>query len=207
MSLEDLAVIVATALAWWSLIPQIRRLARTGDASGVSTTWPAIGLVSNAAWTAYLLSAGLWAAAPSTAVMVVFYALVFRALAMAHIPLRVAGLRGAAWSAALASVFMVGSWPALGLVLGWAYIPQLAPAVWSAWRTPEPVGVSPGTWALIGVEAVLWAVYGLAKGDTPVVIYAAVGVTAAVLILVRIGTTVGFAGSRAARSLRSPAGH
>ena len=206
MNLEDLAVIAATGLAWWSLIPQIRRLATTGDATGVSTTWPAIGLVSNAAWTAYLLSAGLWAAVPSTAVMVLFYALVFRALARAHVPLRAAAVRGAGWSVVLGAVFAAGSWPVLGLVLGWAYIPQLAPAVWTAWRTPRPVGVSAGTWTLIGVEAALWAVYGLAKGDTPVVIYAAVGVVASALILLRVGTTVGFARSRAPRTLRSPAG-
>lgn len=206
MRLEDLTVIAATALAWWSLIPQIRRLARTGDATGVSTTWPAIGLVSNAGWTAYLLVEGLWAAAPSTAVMVVFYVLVFRALHRARVPLRTAATRGVVWSTCLITVLVVGSWPALGLVLGWAYVPQLAPAVWSAYRTAEPIGISPGTWALIGVEASLWAVYGVAKDDTPVVIYAVVGVVAAVLILVRLGTTVGFEGSGAVRSRRSPAG-
>ncbi|MEX1044273.1 MAG: PQ-loop domain-containing transporter, partial [Acidimicrobiia bacterium] len=73
MTLADVAVIAATVLAWWSLIPQIRKLIRTEDATGVSGTWPAIGLVSNAAWTAYLVSQALWAATPATTVMVFFY--------------------------------------------------------------------------------------------------------------------------------------
>jgi hypothetical protein len=87
VTLADLAVITATVMAWWSLIPQIRKLLRTANPSGVSGTWPAIGLVSNAGWTAYLLSQQLWAAVPSTTVMVFFYAVVLRALHRTGVPL------------------------------------------------------------------------------------------------------------------------
>ena len=48
--LATIAVVVATILAGLSLIPQILKLVRTRDAAGVSSTWPAIGLVTNAAW-------------------------------------------------------------------------------------------------------------------------------------------------------------
>jgi uncharacterized protein with PQ loop repeat len=191
VTLADLAVILATVLAWWSLIPQIRKLLRTSDASGVSGTWPAIGLVSNAGWTAYLLSQQLWAAVPSTTVMVFFYAVVLRTLGKTGAPLRAAAGRGVMSFVVLLTAYLLGSWGVLGLVLGWAYVPQLAPAVWAAYRTPDPTGISTGTWALIGFEAALWTIYGGLLGDTPVVVFGAVGVVAAGLILARVWATVG----------------
>jgi uncharacterized protein with PQ loop repeat len=190
VTLANLAVILATVLAWWSLIPQIRKLLRTSDPSGVSGTWPAIGLASNAGWTAYLLSQQLWAAAPATTVMVFFYAVVLRTLRKAGVPLTAPIARGVLSIVLLVAAYSLGSWTVLGLVLGWAYAPQLAPAVWAAYRTPDPTGISSGTWALIGFEAALWMVYGGLLGDTPVVIFGAVGVVVATLILARVWATV-----------------
>jgi uncharacterized protein with PQ loop repeat len=185
MSLADVAVVVATLLSWVSLLPQIVKLARGRDAAGVSATWPAIGLVSNATWTAYLLARSLWAAAPSTAVMVLFYVLVLRYLRLSGTPLRRPLARGAAWALVLAATGVAGGWEVLGFVLGWSYAVQLSPSVWSAYRTVRPTGVSPGTWALITVEALLWGVYGRWNGDGAIVVYAAVGAAAGVLILAR----------------------
>ncbi|MEX2424649.1 MAG: hypothetical protein WD990_11795 [Acidimicrobiia bacterium] len=192
MTFADAAVILATIMAWWSLIPQIHKLIRTADPAGVSGTWPAIGLVSNAGWTAYLWSQQLWAAVPSTTVMVFFYLIVLRALHRAGLPLGAAVVRGVVSVAVLVGTYSLGSWGVLGLVLGWAYVPQLAPAIWSAYRTADPTGIAAGTWALIGIEAALWMVYGGLLGDTPVVIFGAVGVVAAALILARVWATVGF---------------
>jgi len=186
---EDATVIVATGLAWWALVPQIRKLARTGDPTGISTTWPAIGLVSNAAWTAYLVSQALWAAAPSTAVMVIFYVLVLRALGRVGSHLSTPLRRGTAWAVILFGLLAFGGWTTLGLALGWAYVLQLAPAVVAAFRTPEPTGVSAGTWSMIGVEAALWLTYGGLHSDVPVMIYGTVGIGAAVLILGRLAVT------------------
>lgn len=187
MTFADIAVIVATLLAWTSLVPQIVRLGRTGNANGVSTTWPAIGLVSNAAWTAYILSQELWAAAPSTAVMVIFYLLVFRALAGTGVRLGRPIARGVMWTLILAGTGIIGGWSALGLLLGWSYVIQLAPAVWSVYRTDRPTGVSAPTWILIVVEALLWGFYGWWFSDIPIIVYAAVGVVAGCTILVRLG--------------------
>lgn len=192
MTLADLSVIAATVMAWWSLIPQIRKLIRTGNAAGVSGTWPAIGLVSNAGWTAYLVSQHLWAAVPATSVMVFFYVVVIRTMHRAGVPMAGAAIRGMYSIGVLALTYLFGSWAALGLVLGWAYAPQLAPAVWAAYRTRDPSGVSSGTWTLIGIEAALWVVYGVLLADVPVVIFGAVGVVASLLILVRVWATVGF---------------
>ena len=191
MTVANLAVILATIMAWWSLIPQIRKLLRTSDPTGVSGTWPAIGLVSNAGWTAYLISQELWAAAPSTSVMVLFYLIVLRALWKAGLPLGAAMWRGVFSVAVLIAAYILGTWAALGLVLGWAYIPQLAPAIWAAYRTPDPTGIASATWALIGIEAALWVVYGALLDDTAVVIFGGVGVVAAILVLARVWATVG----------------
>jgi uncharacterized protein with PQ loop repeat len=186
VTLADLAVIAATLLAWASLLPQIVRLARTGDPTGVSTTWPAIGLVSNAGWTVYLAGRSLWAAVPSTIVMVLFYALVLRALARTGARLDRSWGRGATWALALASAGLAGGLSAMGLLLGWSYIVQIAPAVRAVYATRRPTGVSISTWLLIAVEAALWGFYGWWFEDTPVVVYGVVGVAGGLAIVARL---------------------
>ena len=187
---SDIFVVVATAIAWWSLIPQIRKLVRTRDATGVSSTWPAIGLVSNAGWTAYLLAQRLWAAAPSTAVMTVFYGLVLWALARSARPLGRSLAAGGLWAATLTVTGFVGGWGALGLMLASAYLIQFGPAVVAAFRSRRPSGVSPLTWAIIGVESMLWGTYGLFNNDVPIMIYGGVGASGAALILGRYRSAI-----------------
>jgi uncharacterized protein with PQ loop repeat len=182
----DLSVIAATVLAWISLAPQIVRLARTGDPTGVSTTWPAIGLVSNAGWTFYLLSRELWAAIPSTVVMVVFYGLVLRALARTGTRLDRSWGRGVTWAALLGIAAAVGGMRGLGLMLAWSYVVQIAPAVRAVYAVGRPTGVSVATWLLIAGEAALWGFYGWWFDDLPVMIYAAVGVLGGLAIVARM---------------------
>lgn len=182
----DLSVIAATVLAWISLAPQIVRLARTGDPTGVSTTWPAIGLVSNAGWTFYLLSRELWAAIPSTVVMMVFYGLVLRALARTGTRLDRSWGRGATWAALLGIAAAVGGMRGLGLLLAWSYVVQIAPAVRAVYAVGRPTGVSVATWLLIAGEAALWGFYGWWFDDLPVMIYAAVGVLGGLAIVARM---------------------
>jgi uncharacterized protein with PQ loop repeat len=191
----NVAVIVATLLAWSSLLPQIVRLVRTGDTSGISITWPAIGLVSNAAWTAYLLSQALWAATPSTAVMVVFYVVLIRALRRRGASLRQAATRGTAWAVILIAVTALGGWTVGGLVLSWSYVVQIAPAVWGVFSTRAPTGVSPSTWAIITVESALWGFYGWWFADAPVVVFGIVGTIGGSSILIRLAA-LRLAGSR-----------
>ena len=185
----DAFVIVATVLAWTTLIPQIRSIIRTGDIEGVSITWPFIGLVSNAAWTLYLGSQALWAATPSTAGMVVFYVVVIKVLADRHAPLRRAFVRGALWASALAAVGTAFGWGAFGLVLGWSYAVQMAPPLVAAYRSASPTGVSVGSWALITIESVLWGVYGWLLDDLPIQVFALTGIVAGSSILMRAWRT------------------
>lgn len=185
MQLADIFVIVATVLAWGTLIPQILQLWRTGDSEGVSVTWPMVGFVSNAAWTTYLWAQGLWPAAVSTAGMLVFYVVVIRALHLAHASLKTPLVRGFAWALALTAIGLLFGWRALGLTLGWSYAIQTAPAVYSVYRSSNPTGVSVGSWGLITVEALLWGAYGWIVRDTPVVVYALTGFVSGILIISR----------------------
>jgi uncharacterized protein with PQ loop repeat len=184
----DVFVIVATLLAWTTLIPQIRSIIRTGDIEGVSITWPFIGLVSNTAWTMYLASQALWAATPSTAGMAVFYVFVIKVLADRHAPLRRAFIRGSLWASMLALVGTLFGWDAFGLVLGWSYAVQMAPPLVAAYRSASPTGVSIGSWALITIESLLWGVYGWLLDDLPIQVFALTGLVAGTSILARAWT-------------------
>jgi uncharacterized protein with PQ loop repeat len=185
----DVFVIVATLLAWTTLVPQIRSIIRTGDIEGVSVTWPFIGLVSNTAWTLYLASQGLWAATPSTAGMAVFYVVVIKVLADRHALLRRAFIRGVLWASTLAVVGVLFGWGAFGLVLGWSYAVQMAPPLVAAYRSASPTGVSIGSWTLITIESLLWGVYGWLLDDLPIQVFALTGIVAGTSILVRAWTT------------------
>lgn len=198
--MADVLVIIATGVAWWSLIPQIRRLVKTRDPTGVSSSWPAIGLVTNAGWTAYLASQRLWAAAPSTTVMTVSYGLVLWALFAAGRAPRRGILAGAVWASVLATTGITMSWTAMGALLAGSYLIQFAPAVAAAYRVTIPSGIAPATWVSIGIESALWGGYGVLKGDLPVTAYATIGLTGACAILWRYrsataATSTGTAGS------------
>ncbi|HEY5649895.1 MAG TPA: PQ-loop repeat-containing protein [Acidimicrobiia bacterium] len=189
MRAADVFVIVATLLAWTTLIPQIRRLLRTGDIEGVSITWPFIGLVSNTAWTLYLFSQSFWAATPSTIGMVVFYVIVIKVLSDMGAPLRQAFARGSLWATALAAVGALFGWGAFGLVLGWSYAIQMAPPLVAAYRSASPTGVSIGSWALITLESLLWGIYGWLLDDLPIQVFALTGLVAGSSILARAAST------------------
>lgn len=189
MQPADLFLVVATGLAWSTLIPQIRRLWKTLDTSGVSITWPMIGFVSNAAWTAYLVSQSLWPAAISTVGMLVFYVVVIRALGTAGAPLRRPAVRGLIWLTALIAIRAAFGWTALGLTLGWSYAAQMTPAIFSTYRSRDPSGVSVGSWVMITVESLLWGGYGWIQSDLPIMVYAVTGTVSGILILARVGSS------------------
>lgn len=188
--LATVALVAATVLAGLSLIPQIVKLVRTRDPSGVSATWPAIGLVTNGAWSAYLIHEGLWPASISTLLMVLFYGVVLWALARAGRPIRGSLGRGATWLAALVIVTATAGWFTLGTVLGLSQFLQVAPALITAYRTHRPTGIAPATWWIAGSEGLLWGYYGWFHADVPIMIFAATYVTTAGLMLGRYHAVV-----------------
>ncbi len=189
MLIADAAVVIATVLAVASLLPQIRKLWSTRDAAGVSSTWPALGLATNAGWTLYLSHQRLWLSVPSAVLMVFFFGVILALLARAHQPLRASTVRGVTWAAILAGIWGLGGWLVLGVVLGSSAAIQVAPAIWTAFRTYAPSGISPGTWWIILIEAALWGVYGVAYADLAIEVFAVTASATSVLMLARFYAT------------------
>ena len=189
MFVADTAAVLASLVAFVTLIPQLNKLWRTRDAEGVSATWAAFGVASNGAWTIYLYYQDLLLALPATTSMVLFYALTMGLVARAGRSIVHAWTLGTLWALILAVAGIVGGWSMLGLFLGFAVGVQAIPSLWTAFRSRVPTGISPGTWQLIFVEGLLWLVYGAGYSDTPVVLFGIISATAAVLILARFYST------------------
>jgi len=146
----DAAAVTATVLSAFGALPQLRRIAATGDIAGVSAAAAALGVTTELTWFAYSADEALWTAMPESALM---------ALANIASLVLVRG-RGATWRP---PVFVAIGWAivltgigiaggtrtlgaALGAVLGAAYLVQVAPAVWTVLREPVPSGVATSTW-------------------------------------------------------------
>jgi hypothetical protein len=65
----------------------------------------------------------------------------------------------------------------------------MAPALWMAYRTPLPTGISPGTWWLAVAEAALWGFYGWHHADAGILTFSVVALTGAVAMLARYSAT------------------
>jgi len=66
---------------------------------------------------------------------------------------------------------------------------QVAPSLWTAYRTARPTGISSGTWLLILGELSCWLVFGLYRSDPRLITLGVTGVVASTLILARIHRT------------------
>jgi uncharacterized protein with PQ loop repeat len=175
----------ATALAAVFLVPQIVRLISKRDATGVSAVWAAFGVVTNTAWVLYLGAMGLWVAVPAPALAAATYVIALAVI----VPLD----RRRSWMwmsglyvAVLAVVALLSGLVTLGLVLSVTPAVQLAPQIITVYRERCPSGVSPTTWSLGLVEAVLWAFYGLVVSDVALVGYGLVTSAGSMLILGRL---------------------
>lgn len=100
------------------------------------------------------------------------------------IPRRPAAL-AAGWTALLALAWAVAGRAGLGTALTASFVLQVAPSVWTAYRTHRPSGISRGTWLLIFAELLSWGVYGLHKSDPRLTVLGWTGVAASLLMLIR----------------------
>jgi hypothetical protein len=107
---------------------------------------------------------------------------------------------GVSWSwATLTSVnnaawfvyFALAGRAGLGTLLTAAFILQVTPSIWTAYRTDHPTGVSRGTWLLILGELSCWTIFGLHASDPRLLTLGLTGVTASALMLHRIRRTTG----------------
>lgn len=182
--MTELLALFANALAATFLIPQIARLRVRRDPAGVSATWAAFGVVTNAAWVLYLASNGLWLPLLAPALAFVAYGVTLAIVA------RLQQASNWVWQIALYTVAIglalpVGGLVTLGLFLALTPAIQVAPALVAVFRERHPSGLSPGTWALAASEALLWGLYGWLIADTALLGYGVVTTVASVVILGR----------------------
>lgn len=178
--------IIATVCAVPQFLPQLLSVCRTGDTAGVSWAWASLTAVSNAGWIAYFTLSGLWlAVVPAASVTVLALALALLLTRHTRISPRAAAVT-AGWAVLLALSWITAGRIGLGAVLAVAFALQVAPSVWSAFRTAQPTGVSLGTWLLILAELLCWGVYGLHKADPTLIALGWTGVTASTLIILRV---------------------
>ena len=178
--------IAATVFAVPQFLPQILKLRATHDTAGVSWSWAALTSVNNAAWLAYFILEHYWTALiPSCSATLLAGTLAVLLTVRVRVRPRPALLIGL-WAAMLAGAYLLAGRAGLGALLTAAFAVQVAPSIWTAYRTERPTGISPGTWLLILGELSCWMTFGLYKSDPRLITLGVTGVIASTLMLARI---------------------
>ena len=92
----------------------------------------------------------------------------------------------AAWAITLAAAGAAAGRTGLGALLTAAFLLQVTPSVWTAYRTVRPTGISSGTWLLILGELTCWMIFGLHAADPRLITLGASGIIVSTLMLARI---------------------
>ena len=93
------------------------------------------------------------------------------------------------WAALLIAGVTVAGRAGLGTLLTVAFVLQVTPSLWTAFRTAHLTGVAAGTWLLILGELSCWTIFGLHQADPRLLTLGLTGVTASALMLARIRRT------------------
>jgi uncharacterized protein with PQ loop repeat len=194
--LLDYTPLAAACFAIPEFVPQIRKLAVVGDAAGVSWPWAVLTAVNNGAWLAYFtLSRDCTALIPATSATLLAGVLAMMLTRRGRDRSRTAVLISA-WAAALAGSSVIAGRAGLGTLLTGAFLLQVTPQVWTAYKTARPTGVSAGTWLLIFGELSCWLIFGLYKSDPRLIALGASGLAASMLMLARVGRSSSVTRSR-----------
>jgi uncharacterized protein with PQ loop repeat len=187
--LLDYLPIAAAAFAIPQFLPQLLKLQRTDDTAGVSWSWATLTSVNNAAWFAYFAASAYWAAlVPATSATLLAGTLAIMLARRGQARTRPAVVI-ASWVALLTVVFAVAGRTGLGTLLTVAFVLQVTPSLWTAYRTARLTGVAAGTWLLILGELSCWTIFGVHQADPRLITLGVTGVTASVLMLARIRRT------------------
>lgn len=187
--LLDYLPIAAAAFAIPQFLPQLLKLRVTDDTAGVSWSWATLTSVNNAAWFAYFTASAYWAAlVPAASATLLAGTLAIMLTRRGRATARPAILI-ASWVALLVAGVTVAGRSGLGTLLTVAFILQVTPSIWTAYRTTHLTGVAAGTWLLILGELSCWTIFGLHQADPRLITLGITGVTASALMLARIHHT------------------
>ena len=185
----DYAPIAATVFAVPQFLPQVLKVRATRDTAGVSWSWATLTSLNNAAWIAYFALEHYWTALiPSSSATMLAATLAVLLSIRGRARLRPAILIGT-WAVMLVAAYLILGRTGLGALLTAAFAVQVAPSLWTAYRTEHPTGISSGTWLLILGELTCWLTFGLHKSDPRLITLGLTGVTASALMLARIRRT------------------
>ena len=174
------------------LLPQPFRLARTGVPVGISTIAAMNAVISDVAWIAYGLQAGLvpvWLVAVIGVVPGVWTVALLRGEIR-----RGDVLRSGIW---LAVIGLAAATGALGVILAASVLVNMGPQVAKAIRSSDLRGLSAFTWLIAIGDGLLWGAYGAVVDDQALVGYGVVLVTSALIVLVRMARTRSFTAASA----------
>jgi uncharacterized protein with PQ loop repeat len=203
--LLNYAPIAATAFAVPQFLPQVRKLRVTRDTAGVSWSWATLTSLNNAAWIAYFALEHYWTALiPSSSATMLAGTLAVLLSIRGRARPRPSILIGT-WAAMLVAAYLILGRTGLGALLTAAFAVQVAPSLWTAYRTERPTGISSGTWLLILGELSCWLTFGLYKSDPRLITLGLTGVTASALMLARIHRTSKPAGPKVPGPASCPA--
>src|SRR5689334_4480049 len=131
----DYLPIAAAGFGIPQFLPQIVKLRRSNDTEGVSWPWAALTSLDNAAWLGYFTLSGYWTAlVPAGSATLLAGTVAVMLATRGRATPRAAALIGA-WAALLGTVFLISGRAGLGAVLTAAFIVQVAPSIWTAYRT------------------------------------------------------------------------
>jgi len=186
LSLVPLLGLAAAALGILTGLPQVVRLVRTPDASGLSYPSAVLGVLSSATWLTYGLMlldpAQLLANVPG-----VTCAVTTAVLSARRLGLRLARTwqACAAWALVVATAAVVGGPALVGVAATVVSLVKLLPQVRTVLRREPLTGLAPATFFLTQVSAATWTAYGLATGQASVVVCSLVSVVLAGVVLSR----------------------
>jgi uncharacterized protein with PQ loop repeat len=183
----SLLPLVAAVLATPQFLPQLLRLRRTGETTGVSWSWAALTSVNNAAWACYFALSGFWTAlVPAISATALAGVLaVMLARRGEGVPRRQAAL-ALGWTVLLIAAVGLFGRAGLGTALIAAFLVQVTPSVWTVYRADRTEGVAVGTWLLILGELICWGVFGVYRSDPRLIVLGATGVVVSLLVLARV---------------------
>jgi hypothetical protein len=187
--LLDYLPIAAAAFAIPQFLPQLLKLRATRDTAGLSWSWATLTSVNNGAWFAYFAASAYWAAlVPATSATLLAGTLAIMLTRCGQSRARPAILIGG-WIALLLAGFTVAGRSGLGALLTVAFVLQVTPSLWTAYRSTRLTGIAAGTWLLILGELSCWTIFGLHQSDPRLLTLGLTGVTASALMLARIRHT------------------
>jgi len=91
-----------------------------------------------------------------------------------------------AWTALLITAVSLFGRAGLGTALTAAFLLQVTPSVWTAYRADHTTGIAAGTWLLIFGELLCWGIFGIYQADPRLIVLGATGVAASLLVLARV---------------------